>query len=712
MPTRRSDSLIVNVLGVLVGLTLITTLLFWPTYFAPFESGKTISFFLLVQLALPFYLLSLLRSYKNGSRPPTTLLVLTLLVAFTALSALLGVDPFNSFLGSAGRSVGVIVLVHGLLFVLYLTHLFSIDERWKPRLTNVLIIVATIVATYALLEYNVLPAFVSTDGRSAGFLGNPIFLAAYLTIPLFLTLSRVTRARPQYLVASVLMGAAILASGTRGALIGLIVGSLFWTFVYAVRTRRGQKRVWLAMATLCLGVTMLLGAWSLLATESSALSRLSDFGDTNVQTRLLYWEMSVRTWTDAPILGLGPGNFYRAADQLFTAEHYTLTDTWPDKPHNAFLEWLVTTGIVGLSLFLLLIGRLLREGMRRHTPEGLLLTAGLIAYLTQSAFAFYTIGDLLPFLFLIALLTPTWAISHTTERSRTSIPMIVIGVLVSLIGITLLTIPYHRLVLAVGQGNRHLANDPLQAADAYARASSGIIIDDTLLSKKYLDAVHSWVTQKETPLPKALYDDALAAARVSVERHPVRATLWNDLARLTFFWASEGTQPVTQEGIDAALRAIELAPERVEARRTLGYSYAQNNELEKARIVADEILARIADQPNTLWLLAQIDYLEGQTALATKRGYDVFLAQPEAFEASQLTWIVGLLSDQQAFEKIIDLYLAWMNQHPNDPTFLPNLAATYATIGQTQDAIDAATRLKQLEPSSSQEVDAFIETLN
>src|SRR5207244_953149 len=79
------------------------------------------------------------------------------------------------------------------------------------------------------------------------------------------------------------------------------------------------------------------------------------FRTESVQYRLEEWNTAMRMVRGRPVLGWGPdtyfGNYgrYRSARDAVQREL-----TIPDKPHNVFLEWGTSTGIVGLLIYLVL----------------------------------------------------------------------------------------------------------------------------------------------------------------------------------------------------------------------------------------------------------------------------------------------------------------------------------------------------------------------
>ncbi|MBI4435784.1 O-antigen ligase family protein [Candidatus Uhrbacteria bacterium] len=710
-PTR-----LYHILGVLCGLILLTPLLFFPSYTQPFSTSKVIIFLLLTELALPCYLAILFQKEKPLAhlRQP----ILLVLAAFTltlVVSSLVGIDPLNSFLGTFQRPVSVLVFIHGFLVVLYFWELFSHRERSKRTYTTILIVVATLIALYSLFESWLFPGFTTHGGRVASVLGNPIFFASFLILPLFFSLARACdhteRKRNLYRVASAIMLVGILLSGTRGALVGLLAAGIFWLGAKAF-TRRDQLTDVLGKTLAAFVVCgALLFAIASLAPEQTGLSRLVELTGANVQSRLAYWEMGLRGWQQAPVLGLGPGNFYRLADQMFTQETYDSSTAWPDKPHNIAIEWLATTGIVGFALYLALLFFLYREGLRAGlTDQRLVLMAGLTAYVVQGQFVFHVFSELLTFLFFIAWIMPPLPAKQAVRPVSASKLAFSLGSILAIVGIIAYVLPSHALAYTVGTAERSLRNDPQTALAHYqAAAAQRIIPDDTLIANKYVLLVQSFV--KASMLEAQTVDEAINQHEASIKRHTLRARLWSDLGFLYYLKANLQETSVAQEGMDAALRAAQLAPGRFEPKRVLALVHLKNGNVTEAKAIVESLLEMFPDTPSLYLILSEIAFKEGDLRLAADHGQRGTIGEIENASKQQVLWFAELLVSFQEFDKIIELYQAWIDENPEDPSLLPNLAAAYAQIGEKEKAIDTANLLKQLDPSQAQAANAFIEAL-
>lgn len=191
---------------------------------------------------------------------------------------------------------------------------------------------------------------------------------------------------------------AVAFSGSRGAYVGLIGMFAVW----AALSFRGRRFAAAALATLALGA---IGYTSsehverridLAASELVSAVREGELPQTQgghlgpVSARLEMWRVSWLIFRDHPLWGVGRGNYTEAARRY--AER---GDVHPDAansghPHNAYLEMLVSKGIVGLAVFVVLLFYPLLHfwRTRRGSPDTALLGTVLV-----TGFALFSLTD-------------------------------------------------------------------------------------------------------------------------------------------------------------------------------------------------------------------------------------------------------------------------------------------------------------------------------
>lgn len=191
------------------------------------------------------------------------------------------------------------------------------------------------------------------SGRLYGAAGDPNYLAAALAPAMVLAavlfaLTREASARLWLAVATLVTAYGLFASESRGGLIAALV-----TIVTALIVLRA-RRAWVVSAAL-IGVAV---AVAFFAITPGAWSRVTHFNDGSGRSDV--WKVAERVIEDHPVLGVGLNNFPVVAKQ-YTAQPGELKDLQlivdrPHVTHNIYLQFLADTGIIGLLLFLTIVG--------------------------------------------------------------------------------------------------------------------------------------------------------------------------------------------------------------------------------------------------------------------------------------------------------------------------------------------------------------------
>ncbi len=232
--------------------------------------------------------------------------------------------------------------------------------------------------------------------RASGTFDQPNPFAGFLnfTLPLVLAgsitgvrvVGRLTRP------AIVILGAALLASGSRGALLALIAAGAVMALVHAPRTR---ILLGLGGATL---VGVVAGALIGVVPVSITTAVLDVFGVSNIDVanptprdwptaeRLAHQLAGLRMFADHPLLGVGIGNYPAAYAR------YQVAPVWANNlghAHNYYINVAAEAGVVGLGAFVLvlvsafvIVTRLYR---RAADPVARTLALGVLGVLTTVA---------------------------------------------------------------------------------------------------------------------------------------------------------------------------------------------------------------------------------------------------------------------------------------------------------------------------------------
>jgi O-antigen ligase len=279
---------------------------------------------------------------RSEARRPTIAAIAFLAVA--ALATALSSQPILSLFGLYNWGTG-------LLFVAALVGAWalgtSVDaggvEMVERALIAGILVNAVVAVVQGALALDVAP-FTRYEGRAAGLLSNPVYLATLMAGGLALVLPRVRANAARWGTATVVVAAALELSGSRSALVlAILVG-----VVTLVRERRRAAG---AVAALVLGLLLgvVIGA---VGGATSGSGRVQAGGESvGTTARLQAWATAAHAVADHPVLGAGPGRFRAATSKyrdlaLVRAEG---ADRLFVDAHNMAVEYATTTGIVGLA---------------------------------------------------------------------------------------------------------------------------------------------------------------------------------------------------------------------------------------------------------------------------------------------------------------------------------------------------------------------------
>lgn len=411
--------------------------------FFPFIGGKDWFFRFAVELSLIFTLLWWAFEARQGEveahvkamfkRP-----IVIAMSAFTAaflLACAFAYDAHAAFWSNYERGEGGFQMLHYYVFFLLLLLLLREAKDWK-KLFGFSLVAAGLMILYGAMANWGTSGFISAyagstppvgwwhqlvDGRFEGTLGNPAYVDPYLIFSMFyaayLWASKKAAgsiskwAAWGYAVLIAVFFFFFILGETRGAFIGLFAGiGVFLLYLLFSKNRSLKK--WSAII---LGALIVLGAIGFAIRNIPAVENLPEgrllqisLSDSTAQTRFWVWGEAWKGFLDRPVFGWGPENFTAVYDKYFNPNFYipgANTETWFDRAHSVFFDYLAETGLVGLLAYLSIFVVFVVEAFRKwkHGMEsakgdaaaivvdGLMLGV-VVAYLVQGAAIF----DVLP----------------------------------------------------------------------------------------------------------------------------------------------------------------------------------------------------------------------------------------------------------------------------------------------------------------------------
>ena len=412
------ENLLIQFIKTGVFIILFLPLYVNPNFLFPLVFPRTAIFRLIIEFCLIGYILRLALNPKFRPKRAILTWLLSTFVLMMIISSVFGVNFYRSFWSSIERTEGILTWLHYLAFFIILIGIFKTKAEWQ-QLLNVVLISSFFQTLYALAQlFNLSPALKTAGERLGGAIGNPSFLAAYLIFIIFLAayLFFQTQIKGQKILYAGLMIIDLLIiwqTQTRGAVIALIFGGLFILFSAFLKTKKIALKISAAVLLIFMAMTffyLYLNRSQPWAQNLTTVNRLINISPTDVtpQNRLLVWQVGGQAFLARPIFGWGWENFNAAFNQHFNPAlaRDIGSQPWYDRAHNVIVEVGVTTGLVGLITYLLIIIFAVKKIWEKKLEfkTNLILTTLILTYLAQNIFVFDTLNSYLLFFLTLAFI--------------------------------------------------------------------------------------------------------------------------------------------------------------------------------------------------------------------------------------------------------------------------------------------------------------------
>ncbi len=483
-------------------------------------------------------------------------------VLISIAAAPLAVHPALAWNGSNWRRYGSLTECAAIAAaVLIAVHAAGRADR-RRLIQRAICSAGLLTSLYGIAQYSgwdpLLPhsAYEAGEGwfrivRPPSTLGHADYFAAFLLWPVLIGFSA-PREEPQrgwklLARASSAAGmAAILLSGSRGALLALLLGLSVVGALLRPRLRSLAAGVAAAVVAVALFYFSPAG--------ERLRARLHWIGEDRAGgARLLLWRDTLRMAATRPIAGFGPDNFVAEFPRFQSVD---LAQSYPDffqeSPHNMLLDALAAEGVPGLLALLAVIAAALAGGLRA-APASAGWLAGFSATLVAHQFVVFTAPTAFYFYLGAGLLAglgarPGKPLPGWSALRWAALPP---ALLFAALGWRLLAAD-----AALARVQHRLdAGDPRGAAQAYRsalkRASSAGVTADLYFSRRW-----AGLALKTSDIPSRLYYSQIAAGAASLAaRTPEQQQ--NGYYNLAMFLASAQDSA----GVERALRgAIQAAP--------------------------------------------------------------------------------------------------------------------------------------------------------
>lgn len=380
--------------------------------FFPYITGKNFTFRIVVEIMTAAWLALALVNPAYRPRRSWVLGALALFVLVIGIADVFGAYAFKSIWSNYERMDGWITIAHVLLYTIVTASIMHTEKLWRYLWWTTLS-VSAYLSLYGLLQVTGKVAL--GQGGSAGLIGrvdatfgNPIYMAVYMLFHIFIAAMLwaeqwVEKGHGKRLYISAAYGSvivldtiALLLTGTRGTILGLVGGAFVAAFLTLVLARN-SRNAWRMSAAMVAGLVVLIGGFFIVkdqawVKEVGFLDRLATISleDATTKARFINWSMAWKGVQERPVLGWGQENYALVFDKYYDPRMYA-QEPWFDRVHNIIFDWWVAGGTLGLlaylSIFAATLWALWRSG-GFTIAERSILTGLLAGYFVHNFFVF------------------------------------------------------------------------------------------------------------------------------------------------------------------------------------------------------------------------------------------------------------------------------------------------------------------------------------
>ena len=425
----------------------------------PFVIGKAIYARIVIEITFALWLPLIL--YYPEHRLPRSWVIIAFAAWLLAslIAAFTGVSLNRSLWSTYERMQGIFDLFHWFALTLIIASVFRSFGHWRLLLSANLAVCLFIALVGIGQHYGVLASnrLVAIDERIATTIGNPTFLAAYVTFNILIALILLTQSRAEseaqtrradqpetgarrrrrdaaetalggerrvfmtalqtFWATSLMLNVwALWLTGTRGGIIALVAAAIVFCVPYLMWGKLKPALIVSGVILSIIAAFMLLfmavraDILPPLGSSQKMIERITyiGLGDNSVNDRVVASIAGYNAFMERPALGWGPENFLVAWGKH--AEAPSPYYRYFDRAHNRIIEEMAAKGVVGIAAYLLIWAAMARAViLMARRAEGYdqlavgIIGAAMAAYFVHSLFLFDMAVTLMYFSLFAAL---------------------------------------------------------------------------------------------------------------------------------------------------------------------------------------------------------------------------------------------------------------------------------------------------------------------
>lgn len=698
----------------------------------PYITSKQLSFNILIEVLTVFWVVFMVKFPDYRPKRSWITLGLTGFIAVLLLTSFTGVDFNLSFWGDVERMLGVFHLAHFFLFYIIIITAFRTKNDWLSLLA-VSVIAATVESLLVIFDVNY------------GTFGNTSYVSGYMIFNLYFALILIFRQknialRIAYIFSILMMLISMNIASTRGAFVGLGFSILLLFFLLAAFNKNKKiKYASITLTAVFVGFIILIFASSGSAwvKNSALLSRITQI-NTNTETfktRLISWSAAFQDFPNHPWLGTGYGNYAITFDKFFDPQFYIYTNSasYFDHAHNNLIDILSTTGIIGLTAYLLIFAAVLYylvSGFRKDKiglTEFILLISMIAAYFIQNIVLFDSFVTyfslMITFGFIYWLSQENEDTAIKTQKDAEGFTFLAVGLLMLFVIYQYNIEPFKMLRGTIrAQYEANAKNDLLGAINIYKQALSyGTPIDrDSRTSLIQLILTKSnLLSRTDNKTANGVFDYAIELAEKNLQYNPndsFNLMLLSQVLNTAAAFNKDDPQKAerySKEAEEAINKTIASTPRRIPMYFIKAQIYLYRGDNKKAIETLKYAISLNPEYDEAVCQLAKAYFITGDQ----KSGYEqmgrcIDSGGADTIDSTdQVNDLINHFLQKKDLPKVVKLLEQLTALDPNDAKIWASLAEVYRQDGEKEKAIKAAEKAAEIDPNLKSSAEAFIKSL-
>ncbi len=670
---QKIDRLLQKIIFVLLNIVVFSTP-FVFTWFNQelFEFNKMIFVYIFTSLIVGLWCLrSLVRRQWLWQYKTHNYLILIFLLS-QLVSTLFSIHPRTSIFGYYTRFNGGLLSIFAYAALFYGAQ-YNLKKEQLTLLLKNLLFAGLLISLYAIPErfghslsclivtghYDVTCWVQDVQNRVFATFGQPNWLAAFLImlIPLaiwqfwqYLEKSnkpKLSLKAIYYALLIVLLSMALLFTKSRSGLLALGIALIFQLAAQKLVIKKKIRNTLLLLPfVLILLVSIIFSpSLSLSSPNQSIISSLTDGlstenslseeaeitnlpqagGSKSSDIRRVVWQGAWKVWQRYPVFGSGVETFAYSYYQDRPAEHNLLSE-WDflyNKAHNELLNFLATTGIVGLlsylSLFVALFIYLIKQWqLKQLTSQKIALASSLLAMFISNFFGFSTVTSNLLFAIFASVLLQTDQVWPKIKNKKFNFLeyLAIVFLLLAVFTLNRGVWKIWRADYLFSNGKTHIQQGNWQSGLQLIQKSIDLSPKEALfydeLASQYSILAIAFAKDNQATNSAEFAEAAIQTSNFVQKINPAHLNFYKSRSRI-FIRLAQISNGFYTAAKDSLLTAIKLSPTEAKLYYNLALVEEEMGEQEKAIELLNEAIELKANYWQAYYALGRILELQGKT---------------------------------------------------------------------------------------------------